>query len=151
MNIKLNPETLSECLEYALDRVFRGKELSEQDRREWVKANHDKIVEGMEDAIEGICYRIENPVKVVTKPVLEFKTGERNTIRLWILDARERASLGEHRSFQFGGDETASLIYEEFGHGHHAIEYNINNESTWKWIQEWMEKGMKSENLLRVA
>lgn len=92
--------------------------------------------------------------KHVTKPVISLQlsgtdgTG-RHKIQVWVGDAGETITVADRRDFIFGGSKTASLVYEEQGTGHYASEYNIWNESTWKWIQKWMERGLIAEGHMK--
>lgn len=141
--LKFNRESLEDSLTEAVAKtVFRRLEPTDAEIATWVRINHDRIVSDMEDALLGVCDRIANPPVAPERPVLSFNDGK---IRLWVCDAHQRVKLADHRSFQFGGDETASLIYEERSHGHRANEVHINDESIWKWIQKYMALGMAAE------
>lgn len=148
MKLNINTESFQDSLTEALVKtVFRDKEYADSELAAYVRTNHDRIVDGLESALCGILSRIENPPKQVTKPVLAIKRPDGHEINLWIVDAHQYAILADHRSFHFYAGESASLIYEEKGHGHTATEYNIDNASTWEWIAKWMNKGLAQLDL----
>jgi hypothetical protein len=84
----------------------------------------------------------------VTKPLLEFKMKDNRVIRLWVYDAGQTVHFDAFRrnGMTFGGAKTAGLIYETIDEaGHHAVEYHIENSSTWEWIHKWMTKGLVAD------
>lgn len=97
----------------------------------------------------------ENPDNVV-KPVLSFSVSDKDAptvhkIQLWVGNPGNRIAVGEHRCFNFYTGKTASLVYEEQSHGHNATEVDIYNESTWKWVQKWMERGLIADGLMQTG
>ena len=85
----------------------------------------------------------KTPPPPVTVPTLNF-----GKIQLFVYDAGQHCSVGEHRMFQFGADKTAGLVYVDRAHGTNATDHPINNLSTWEWIGKWMRRGFKSAGLL---
>jgi hypothetical protein len=97
---------------------------------------------------------------VVTEPVLRFtfpaipgKQPER-TIELWVYDAFQFADIPGISKQMMGGGKTGGLIY--ITHDCNGVQWNETNvnanapaEKLWAWIQEWMEKGFRSEGLIR--
>lgn len=93
------------------------------------------------------------PTGLVETPLLDFALNDAggkdsHKLRLWVLDAGQRAAVADRRDFYFSAGKTASLIYEEQHHGHYATEVPVFNESTWKWIAKWMERGFLAEGYM---
>lgn len=83
------------------------------------------------------------------KPALSFqRNGE--TINLWVYDANQFCTVGQHKSMHFGGDKRAGLVYETKQYGHNATEYNIDRPGIWLWIQKHMEMGMRADELCKA-
>jgi len=154
MKLKFDSDSFDDALMEAVAKAaFRGKEPTDAEMAKWVKSNRDRLVCDIEVALTGIVHRIQNPPQPVTAPVLRFKyaPGGSAEIRLWAIDAHCRAKLADHRSFEFGGDDTASLVYEETCHGHRATEHSMSEPSIWDWIQDLMERGMAVQRLAKLS
>lgn len=72
------------------------------------------------------------------------------TIQVWIGDAKQVIHVADRRSFIFGGDKTASLVYEVQSAMHSATEYPIDHAPTWQWMEKWMERGLIAQGHLEV-
>lgn len=136
-------DSFEESLFAAMDRVF-GDKLNPKQQAEWLVAHGDDMRSEIESFLAEAVRRVEKPKAMPAGPVLDF-----GRIQLWAYDAGQPCPVAEHRSFHFGGDNTAGLVYVDKGNGgFNATDYPINNESTWKWIHEWMSKGFKAEGYL---
>lgn len=92
--------------------------------------------------------------KVITEPLISFRTSEGNPsarLALWAGNPGDVIHVSDYRPHIFAVSKTASLVYEDRSvHGHMANEVDLNNPSTWKWIEKWMERGMIAEGHLKI-
>jgi hypothetical protein len=151
-------ELMDGIRECVVRRVFKPSRPSqspppvEVDR--WIQEHKDEILLEIEGFFGQAIWRVANPDKAnVTKPVIDLKTkgsdGSQSNIRVWVYDAHQGCQLSEQRSFQFGHDNTAGIIYENIDtHGHQATDKNLGDESTWGWIEKWMKIGLASKGYL---
>lgn len=91
--------------------------------------------------------------KVISEPLISFRTSDNPGARLalWAGNPGEVIHVSDYRPHIFPVSKTASLVYEDRSvHGHSANEVDLNNASTWKWIEKWMERGMIAEGYLKI-
>lgn len=153
MNITIDNDTLVEKLE----RMFANRKqrklpvpLNEHPEA-WLRKHREDLQVEMESqlvqALQNMLMTDEE--RHVTKPVLEFKRPQGGHIRLYVYRAGQLCYTGEHHQFHFGHDGQAGLVYDEqTASGHNAQDIDVDNPSTWLWIQEWMIKGMVAEGVL---
>jgi len=116
----------------------------------WLKEHSEDLQDEVHAAIPHLVNQINMTYeeRMVTKPVLEFRR-EHGFIRLYAYRAGQACHVGEHKQFHFGHDGSAGLVYDDqSGMGHHANDVDVDNASTWQWIQKWMTKGMQAEGIL---
>lgn len=155
-------ELMDGLREMVVKHVFKPQRPSQSPPPEqvdvWIREHTDDLVSELEGFMGQVVWRTANPDKAhVTAPVIDIKTKSEDqpvgteggsNIRLWVYDAHQGCKLSDQRSFQFGHDNTAGLIYETIDHGHQATEQNIGHEATWKWISKWMKIGLASKGHL---
>jgi len=148
-------EGLRECV---VKYVFKPSRPSQsphpRDVDRWIEEHKDDLVYEIDAFVGQAVWRVQNPDKAkVAAPVIDIKTkggdGSGSNICVWVYDAHQGCALSEQRSFQFGHDNRAGLVYEtKDSHGHQAIDYNIDKDSVWQWIQKWMKIGLHSKGFL---
>lgn len=139
----IDRESFDDSLRTALDRAF-GDTMDEAQKDQWVLDHKDDLNIEVEGFLKEAVSRVHKPKKNPEKPVLDF-----GSIQVWVYDSGQPCHIAEHRQFHFGGDDTAGLVYVEKRHGYHAVEHNINNPSTWEWIDKWMRKGFEADGLMK--
>jgi hypothetical protein len=144
---ELTGDSTYEAVYFAVERVvFAGKRPQEAEVKAWIKDHAEDVAAQVEGFLKEAVRRVHAPKPVVTEPTLSFKF-KNNQIDLFVSDSGQSIAVADINSQRFGGDDTATLVYVERGHGLHSTEYNINNPSTWNWIKQWMQKGFASEGL----
>lgn len=144
MKLHFDKALFEENLEEAIERAMIKLMPNTTDAEKQVKVK--ELAPDIQSEIESFATEAVKRAfapKSTPPPVLDF-----GRIQLFAYDAGQPCAVAEHRSFQFGGDQTAGLVYVDKGHGFNAVEHSLLNESTWAWIKEWMTKGFASEGLI---
>lgn len=145
LTITIDEDTLLDSIRNGHRAFAKNNKMTDAEAAAWLAANRDKIEEHISYyAIDAAVRSVLRPPVEVTEPVLSFDNGR---LQLFVYDAEEIVRMPVLGPC--GNEWNAGMIYVESGIGRHENEQNIRHESTWKWIQEWMEKGMKSEGLLQ--
>lgn len=146
----VNKEFFEQALHDAVERqlALKRNEVTESEVNEWIFDNKGKLADELENSLAGVVSRVLKPKVAPTAPVISLNDGK---IQLWAVDAHQPLKLAEHRSFNFGTSDTASLVYEERSAGHRADEVSLDDPSIWKWLQRFVDRAQQSEELVEVA
>lgn len=83
-----------------------------------------------------------------SKPVATIKNGS-TTFELHAYKAGTSCRIAKGATLEFGksiGSVSAGLVYvTKDQHGLRAEDNHVDAEHIWKWIQDWMQKGMDAE------